>query len=40
MEVSAKSRKDSSRKRVKEGRIEIRGKNAHLKGLHGLLGRW
>jgi hypothetical protein len=26
--------------RVKEGRMEIRGKNAHLKGLHGLLGRW
>jgi hypothetical protein len=23
--------------RVKEGRMEIRGKNAHLKGLHGLL---
>jgi hypothetical protein len=26
--------------RVKEGRMAIRGKNAHLKGLHGLLGRW
>jgi hypothetical protein len=26
--------------RVKEGRMEIRGKNAHLRGLHGLLGRW
>jgi hypothetical protein len=26
--------------RVKERRMEIRGKNAHLKGLHGLLGRW
>jgi len=26
--------------RVKEGRMEIRGKNAHLKGLHSLLGRW
>jgi hypothetical protein len=26
--------------RVKEGRMEIRGENAHLKGLHGLLGRW
>jgi hypothetical protein len=26
--------------RVKEGRMEIRGGNAHLKGLHGLLGIW
>jgi hypothetical protein len=26
--------------RIKEGRMEIRGGNAHLKGLHGLLGRW
>jgi hypothetical protein len=26
--------------RVKEGRMEIRGKNAHLRGLHGLLSRW
>jgi hypothetical protein len=26
--------------RVKEGRMEIRRINAHLKGLHGLLGRW
>jgi hypothetical protein len=24
----------------KEWRIEIRGKNACLRGLHGLLGRW
>jgi hypothetical protein len=26
--------------RVKEGKMEIRGKNAHLRGLHDLLGRW
>jgi hypothetical protein len=26
--------------KVKEGMMEIRGKNAHLRGLHGLLGRW
>jgi hypothetical protein len=26
--------------KVKEWRMEIRGKNAHLKGLHDLLGRW
>jgi hypothetical protein len=26
--------------RIKEGRMEIRGKNAHLRGLNGLLGRW
>jgi hypothetical protein len=25
--------------RVKEGRMEIRGKNAHLRGLHDLLGK-
>jgi hypothetical protein len=40
VEVSAKSIKDNSRKKVKEGRMEIKGKNAHLKGLHDLLGRW
>jgi len=26
--------------KVKEWRMDIRGKNAHLRGLHGLLGRW
>jgi len=26
--------------KIKEWRMETRGKNAHLKGLHDLLGRW
>jgi hypothetical protein len=26
--------------KVKEGRMEISGKNAHLIGLHDLLGKW
>jgi hypothetical protein len=26
--------------KIKEWRMEIRGKNAHQRGLHGLLGRW
>jgi len=26
--------------KIKEWRMEIRGGNAHLRGLHGLLGRW
>jgi hypothetical protein len=26
--------------KIKEWRMEIRGKNAHLRGVHGLLGRW
>jgi hypothetical protein len=26
--------------KVKEWRMEIRRKNAHLRGLHGLLGKW
>jgi hypothetical protein len=26
--------------KIKEWRMEIKGKNAHLRGLHGLLGRW
>jgi hypothetical protein len=26
--------------KIKEWRMEIMGKNAHLRGLHGLLGRW
>jgi hypothetical protein len=28
------------KKKKKEWRMETRGKNAHLRGLHGLLGRW
>jgi hypothetical protein len=26
--------------KVKKWRMEIRGENAHLRGLHSLLGRW
>jgi hypothetical protein len=26
--------------KVKEWKMEIRGENAHLRRLHGLLGRW
>jgi hypothetical protein len=26
--------------KIKEWRMEIGGENAHLRGLHGLLGRW
>jgi hypothetical protein len=26
--------------KIKEWKMEIRGENAHLRGLHGLLGRW
>jgi hypothetical protein len=26
--------------KIKEGRVKIRGKNAHLRGLHDLLCRW
>jgi hypothetical protein len=26
--------------KIKEWRMEIRGENAHLRGLHGLLSRW
>jgi len=26
--------------KIKEWRMKIRGENAHLKGLHGLLSRW
>jgi hypothetical protein len=30
----------TKKKKIKEWRMETRGKNAHLRGLHGLLGRW
>jgi hypothetical protein len=26
--------------KIKEWRMETRGENAHLRGLHGLLDRW